>query len=271
MTTFDTGLLGVEHLVAEEEFAPYPIRDSNRLYLVSNKFEDEEVYSNASYVSGYVPQPLHQQIKIICERFPQFECVNQDLLTKIDGEQIPLPKGAEGWFAIPNIWRPQNHSGVTDNSTQVLLPVLNTIKHTRNNKLINHCEVEALGKHLHDIEHSWNHLCLLSKQQNHPEVLIIAAQLGIRHRGKSVRRAQAVFSRDEFGLNSFAVACMLLTHPSRLMSFHDLRIDTSGDKIDFAGYTRCLSFGFDGEGIEFIWRFARHAHEHCGAASGFIF
>src|SRR3990167_7425135 len=48
------------------------------------------------------------------------------------------------------------------------------------------------------------------------DILIVAAQLGMRHRGKSVRRAREVFVGSEFGLGSLAVGSIVLTHPERL-------------------------------------------------------
>jgi len=50
----------------------------------------------------------------------------------------------------------------------------------------------------------------------HHDILVVPAQFGLRHRGRSVRRVREVMNANEFGLGVFAIGIMLLTHPERL-------------------------------------------------------
>ena len=63
------------------------------------------------------------------------------------------------------------------------------------------------------------------------DILIIAVQYGMRHRGKSVRRARETFASNEFGLGAFAIGCMALVHPERYVRWEELDTDCAGDEF----------------------------------------
>ena len=62
------------------------------------------------------------------------------------------------------------------------------------------------------------------------DILIVPAQFGKLHRGRSVRRAREVMGANEFGLGAFAVGCMALTHPERFVRWEQLHVDCAGDE-----------------------------------------
>jgi len=75
----------------------------------------------------------------------------------------------------------------------------------------------------------------LAHEQKGHDILIVAAQLGLRHSGRSVRRAREVFKHNEFGLGTFAAGCMLLVHPKRFVRRRKLNLDCSGDEFSELG------------------------------------
>ncbi len=63
------------------------------------------------------------------------------------------------------------------------------------------------------------------------DILVVPSQFGLRHAGRSVRRARAVFTKMEFGLGVLAVGSMTLTHPSRFVRWEQLHTDCAGDEF----------------------------------------
>jgi hypothetical protein len=107
------------------------------------------------------------------------------------------------------------------------------------------------------------------------DILIIAAQLGMRHRGRSVRRAREVFISNEFGLGSLAVGSIILTHPERLVRWEELDMDCAGDEFDpdadgeFSHAPR-FRFGFSDGKVEFVARRVGFACDAFGSVSAFL-
>jgi len=114
----------------------------------------------------------------------------------------------------------------------------------------------------------------LGDEQKDHDILVVAAQFGIRHRGRSVRRAREVFAANEFGLGAFAIGIMLLTHPERLSNYDDLWIDSSGDEFDDPGavvrFGKAPFFRFGGGGVGFGTDWFVGASRRCGSASAFV-
>jgi len=69
-------------------------------------------------------------------------------------------------------------------------------------------------------------------------------QSGLRHGGRSVRRARMVFAENEWGAGPYEVACFLLTHPGRLTSDEYLAIDCPGVEHDHDGSGQFLEYLF---------------------------
>jgi hypothetical protein len=63
------------------------------------------------------------------------------------------------------------------------------------------------------------------------DIQIFPFQFGIRHRGRSMRRAREVFITSEFGLGGFHGGTQLLIHPERLICWEQLHMDLPGDEF----------------------------------------
>ena len=105
------------------------------------------------------------------------------------------------------------------------------------------------------------------------DILIFPAQFGLWHRGRSVRRAHALFEKHECGLTSFMIGCMLLTHPKRLQSYDDLFIDCAGEEYMGASsdFVSAPCFYFNGDYVKFYADGAYNTNDYdCGSASFFL-
>lgn len=257
-----------------DEFAAV-IREAAKASLldlsVSDKFKNEEVGSNYRYLSGYQPKNITEQCDKLRVLFPGIGYASNDFLARVEKNEVELPKHAEGWFAIPN-WK-KNPAIFGSTYAEALLKVLTVIKETRRGKFYNYREGQITEHRLRQSARTEKFFADLTEAQGNPDILIVPAQFGLRHRGRSVRRAREVFAANEFGLGAFAAGIMILTHPERLMHFDDLWIDCAGDEFDDPGsdvrFGRAPYFRFSGGKVEFDAYWVSDASEHCGSASGF--
>jgi hypothetical protein len=148
--------------------------------------------------------------------------------------------------------------------------VLNAIASKR--KFHNSREGELGPSYLRQHSHSAAMFEQIGQQQK-GDILIVPAQFGMRHRGRSVRRAREVMCANEFGLGAFAVGCMALTHPERYSRWDELDTDCGGDEYtpvagdDFSG---APVFGFDDGRVRFVTRWFDNARGRFGSASAFL-
>jgi len=178
----------------------------------------DEVYSPRGYPTGYHARNMAEQTNRLRELFPGIGDADEKLAEK------PLPAGAEGWFAIPR-WEK-----IAPTYEEAVEKVLGKIKQTRG--LCDDREgqrvlgVDSEGKRTFFDKSPFQHLRRTSRtekmfqklgdQQKNHDILVVPAQFGLRHRGRSVERVRGVFAPDEFGLGVFEIGCMLLTHPGRI-------------------------------------------------------
>ena len=240
---------------------------------VTDKFKNEEVPSKYGYLSGYKPKGLTEQANRLRELFPGLGFANLDYQKKVESGEIKLPTGAEGWFAIPNWKKNEKLFGATYSAA--VLVVLEAIRKDRNNRFQNYRENQIDEAHLRQSVRSEKFWQVLAEAQGNPDILIVPAQFGKRHAGRSVRRAIEVMddNGNEFGPGAFAVGIMLLTHPERLQHYDDLWIDCAGDEFDFsASGVRLVGapyFRFGSDKVGFDTRRVSGPSEFCGSASGF--
>lgn len=227
----------------------------------TNRFKDEEVASGYRYLSGYSkPVGVTQQTNRLRELFPGIGYADEKLIEQ------PLPLGAEGFFAIPR-WEK-----FAPTYGEAVQKALNMIKQARG-KFYNYLEGELGPEYLRQHSKTVAALQKLGEVQSDYNILVVPAQFGLTHRGRSVRCVCECFSGNEFGLGAFAVAIMLLTHPNRLEHLDDLWIDLAGDERNpgaDGSFDRAPFFVFvDGK----VWlsdKYVGDAHERCGSASGFL-
>ncbi len=187
----------------------------------TNQYPNEEVPSEFGYLSGYKkPKPVAEQVARLREFFPDIDFGTYD--ESLANQQVD---DTEGPFVIPK-WE---QFGATYG--EALQKVLDALKKLYGGKFYNFCASRLGSEYLRQHARTVAMLVELATQQSGHKTLIVFGQLGIRHRGRSARRARERMSFMEFGLGSFAVGIMLLTHPERLQQYNDLWIDCAGDEF----------------------------------------
>ena len=229
-------------------------------FSITNQYADEEVESNYGYLSGYKPngKGITEQTNRLRELFPGIGYANEKLA------EATLPENAEGWFAIPR-WEK-----VAPTYGEALQKVFDLIKQTRNGAFYNYHEGQLGSNQLRQSAKSVSIFQKLGDEQKDHDILVVPAQFGIRHRGRSVRRAREVMNANECGLGAFAIGIMLLSHPERLAHYDDLWIDCGGD--EFApnadgDFSRSPYFWFNDDGVRFATYDVDDACVYFGSAS----
>ena len=202
-------------------------------FSVSNQFADEVTESSYTYPDEYKgPRAIAAQVKELAKTLG----LSPAKALKYVKEVLPtleLPDEAEGWFAVPSIsaLAKKHFAEVTDPAEQYCQAVqLIHTKISESRSFYNYREGEITPNRLRTHVRTVEMLKQVAKTQP-GDILIVAAQLGMKHRGKSVRRARETFKAHEFGLNSLAVGSIVLTHPKRLVRFDELDMDCAGDEF----------------------------------------
>ncbi len=223
--------------------------------------------SNVGYT--YTPIDIRTQVLMIRLLFPeaQLTTINNGLLAQIVEGKLELPKGAEGWFAIPNIWK---SSGSYNDWVSI---VLDKIGQALNSGTIL-CDSNYDIRRISERSVTNQRLKAVSKAQGDPDILIIPAQLGKRYAGRSAERVfRDMNHQKEYRLGVFASGCMLLTHLSRLQKSTDLALDCAGDiwRTDEGDYVEAPWFFASATGgLGLGKRPTDVASVHCGSATGFV-
>jgi len=229
-------------------------------HTVSDKYKDEEVGSNRVYPPTYRVRPIEAQVTELKKVFPSLGSCQEKLARK------PLLEGAEAWFAIPR-W--QALAPTYNEAVEMVLDIL-----SKRRKFQNRIAGRLGPTFLRQSERSKLAGQILADQQQGNDILVVAAQAGMRHRGCSARRARVRMAGNEFGAGVFAVAGMLLTHPERLSTEDTLMIDCGGDEYSISGdYTfgRVPLFDYDIAGIEFSIFYEDRSRNLWGTPSGFLY
>jgi hypothetical protein len=229
---------------------------------VPDRYKDEEVKSNYGYLSGYKkPKGITEQISILRQLFPCLGNACEKLALR------EVPKNAEGWFAIPK-WQ-----SLAPTYGEAVELVLEKLHETRSGAFYNYREDELGPDQLRQQALTACVFQKLAEEQNGYDILVVAAQFGLRHRGRSVLRVREILPGNEFGLGAFAVGIMLLTHPERLTHCDDLWIDCAGDEfapVADGGFWCAPLFGFHDGRLGFGADGVSLADGLCGSVSGFL-
>lgn len=237
----------------------------------TNQYANEVVSSNYTYPKEYNgPKFILDQIELVEKQW------------RLDGSHArafvanlkSLPEGAEGWFAIPkvSVVATKQFPAITDKAEQYCEAV--KLVHTKlaeSRSFTNYRNGEIVPTKLRQHARTVDFLEHLESEQQ-GDILIIAVQYGMRHRGKSVRRARETFASNEFGLGSFAIGCMALVHPERYVRWEELDTDCSGDEfapVAGGAFSRAPVFCFLGGRLRFGPRDVSNARDVYGTVSGF--
>lgn len=231
----------------------------------ADPFADEETRCVCEYGNGYEPAGIDEQIATLKTLFPVLaaEDVNMDFSQARDARQNG--SFAENWFAIPN-WR-----ALAPNYREALVKVFGLIKNAHGG-VFHECTDGRIGpENLQESAHKAQCIEKIAAHQG-SQILLVPAQFGMLHRGRSVRRACALMDKSEFGLGAFEIGCMLLTHPKRLANEEDLWLDCAGDQwrpTNSGGFGGAPYFSFTNKRVRFDCRRIIHHHAHCGTVSAF--
>jgi len=226
---------------------------------VSDNFKDEEVPSSWDYPKGFRPKSIESQVGILHQFFPGVGVAG------VEFAKNPLHNG-QSYFAIPK-WKT-----IGDTYDQALTSVLNAISKQRS--FYNYCEGAIGADRLILSKRTVQFWDEIAREQNNYDVMVIPAQFGRFHRGRSIRRAVEVMLDEEFGLDPLSVAIMILTHPERFGKYDDLCVDCSGCEYDFpestTSWSSSLSFSFGDDKLVLSSRPIIRAREDYGTVSGFF-
>ena len=82
------------------------------------------------------------------------------------------------------------------------------------------------------------------------------------------------YGRSEFGLDSIAEGCRIISHPNRLVKFSELEIDCPGTEFSKPGVSersaQSLLFSFCNEEVRLNSRWTDITDKMYGSATGFV-
>lgn len=226
----------------------------------SDKYLDEEVGSQRGYPPNYRVRPIEAQVTELRKLFPGLGACNEKIA------RLPLPEGAEAWFAIPR-W--QALAPTYNEAVAIMIETL-----SRRRKISDRLMGKLGPAYLRQTERSKLAESILVEQQKGFDILVVAAQAGMLHRGCSARRTRVTMAGNEFGIGIFTFGSMLLIHPERLSAGDALMVDCGGDEYSVRGdhtFDRVPLFDFDIGGIEFSIFYEDRARNLWGTPTGFLY
>jgi hypothetical protein len=265
-------------------------------------YADEEIRSNYGYPDGWRLKLVEAVLeKLTDPSFPFRHCNPDPVYKWLKGDDSAIPNGQK--LRVLASQNPVDEEGIVDRWGRPfrlydgvgIFPKITSAVEAEPTQLVQayspatELMTELMKKHRDD----WynyeegclgpRHLHLIDKTyevyakreiETPGGFLVIPIQLGLRHRGRSVRRARVMFGENEFGLGPYEVGIILLVHPERLQQYEHLSIDCAGCEYspDAGGeFSHHLSFNWhDGE-LKFGFNFwIDYARQHYGSASGFL-
>lgn len=195
---------------------------------------------------------LKEQAKAISEHFGKRVVKSIDLS---DGPST-LPDGAERNFVIPS-WR-----GIAPTYPEAVALAIAALKKDRGDGFLNWKEDEIDAAHLRQ----------LSPRDLHG---VYAAQLGSRHRGKSVGDARRFFDgrTDEAALGAYEAAMILLSNPGIKLDGAWWGIDCAADEWSYGGdgvFSFAPVFYFGDDRLRFGACVVSRARDYSGSGSLFV-
>lgn len=205
---------------------------------VPNKYKDQEVRSKYTYPKEYKgPRPIEEQIKTIAQALGLNPAEALEFAKNLPDFKTFVPEYAlphVGWFAIPSVdaIATKHFHNVVDSAERncrAILFILDNIAATRS--FHNWRKGQITKERLRISERTEQGLVILAQIQK-GDILVIAAQLGMTHRGRSTLRAEECFAGNEYGFTSVMGGSVARTHPERFVRFEELDMDLLGELFD---------------------------------------
>jgi len=228
--------------------------------------EELSVPNTYAYSKEYDgPKPIDVQIKALAQNLNLDPTQALEYAKNLPDMKSFVPEDARkwtGWFAIPSETDPRKN--------------LHAIKHTYEkiaaSRNFNPC-VELTSDCYRMNARTAQALKHISKYQP-GDILIIAAQLGMQHRGLSDSWARKAYAENEFGLDPLAVGSIVLNHPNRLVRSEELGMICSGADFDDsndgdARFDHAPVIYFDNDRVEFAVADCTDAFSYFGSVSAF--
>lgn len=250
-------------VIGDIEFREWLVELVNEKLRGVEPVANKKAPSNIDYFSGYCqPKPMAEQARILREHFPELASGTYDE----SALQGTFPDWVEGPFALPR-W--QLLAKTYGKALERVLEVLST---TRNGKFVNYRRGQLGPDRLRQSAKKAEALERVANRQEGHNVLVVAGQFGIRHRGRPVQKVCALMKDSEFGMGAFEAAIMLLTHPERLAHYDDLWVDCAGDGYSWEAdghFENTPYFCFDGGKLRFGTYMVSLPDDSFGSVSGF--
>lgn len=262
-------------------------------------FENEQVASTYTYPSGWKMKSVSEQAAILAAKFPGLDISHVDEIVarfytapsaieqteggyrtapKPNGTKIVLPKNMDGLAVILKPSAAARLAAARKNKQELpdwpvynlaMNELLNVVA-ASDKKFVDYTERKVGSKRLKLTQKTEEVYAKLEALMP-GDVMIVAVQTGLLHRGKSVQRARVTFGEKEFGLCAFAVGCILLTHPERLKHVDHLWIDCAGSEFfpeSDEVFACCPCWNFSGGELKFGWGHVSDYFPYYGSASG---
>lgn len=233
-----------------------------RKYAATSEYAYEEEASDAVYPAAYRLRRITEQRKRLQEIFPQslFDSIDNGAGT------YPLPTEAEGYFVIPR-WQ-----SLAATYSEAVELVLTKLKEVYGGRFYHHRTGEIVANRLRERPDKASFFKRLAEDQGNKNLLVIPAQFGLLHRGRSMRRARVAVKANEVCLGAFEIGIMLLTHPDRLVEYGDLWVFCSGDEyVELDGDSSQRAPYFGAAGGRYVQFDAIRTVHRGGAGTGTVF
>lgn len=204
-----------------------------------------------TYPKNYKPHTLGEQFQVLHKAFPEVKKL-------IFGQEVAKREATDDIFLIPH-WK--------------------LIGQTYNEAVERVMAAIAASRPTYDYRKNWGpkYLRQLPIKEafwngRKEDVLLLSAQFGQKHAGKSIQAVRSGLQANELPLGLYEVGIMLLTHPERLQNYNDLCVDCPGDEYSPDGHGSfsmapfVYFFGKAGFGASVV----SNAYDVFGSVSGFL-
>jgi hypothetical protein len=253
---------------------------SQKIEKCTDKFRDEEVESNYTYPPEYKgPKSIEEQILVIAKVCDLDPTSALEYAKRLPALESFVPADAlpwTGWFAKPAVYAlARKHFPEVIKPAEKECRAIQFIfgKLAASRRFYNYREDQITPERWRMNIRTADALSRVAEMQGGGDILIVTAQLGMRHRGRSTRRAREVFASNEYGHGSLTGGSILLTHPEREVRWEQLHMDLPGDESSpnaDGQFVLAPSFLFIDDRLEFSTGGFGLASGLCGSASGFL-